>query len=146
MTSRAPLVLAADGLPEQLQSGDTLKGDTATIVFQIDGGGAAIAANQAVYLPDMPAAFTITGWTIVADASTTCVIDILRTVYANFPGSLASIAGTDKPSLTAAQKATDTTLTGWGSTAIAAGDVLQAKVSSNNNATLITVVLRGTWA
>lgn len=118
----------------------------ATITFVIDGGGVAIVAGQVVDLPDLPAAATVVGWTITSDASTTSVVDILRSTYANFPGSLASIGGTDKPTLTAAQKAQDTTLTGWGSTALAQGDCLRASVSSNNNAKRITVTLRIVWA
>jgi hypothetical protein len=87
----------------------------------------------------------ILGWTITTDVSATCSVDILRATYANFPGSIASIAGTDKPSTTTAQKNQDTTLTGWGSTSLAAGDCLRASVSSNNNATRITVALRVRW-
>jgi hypothetical protein len=118
---------------------------TAAIVFVIDGGGVVIAANQTVDLPDLPAGATITGWTITADVSTTSVVDIQRSTYANFPGSIASIAGTDKPSLTTAQKAQDTTLTGWGNATLAQGDCLRAIVSSNNNAKRITVTLRVAW-
>lgn len=121
------------------------KDGTRGIPFQIDGGGAVIAANQTIDLPDLPAGATIVGWTITSDVSTTAVVDIQRATYANYP-TFASIAGTDKPSLTAAQKAQDLTLTGWGSTALAQGDVLRAIATSNNNATRITVTLRILWS
>jgi hypothetical protein len=115
-----------------------------TIVFVIDGGGAVIAANQTVDLPDLPKGCTVQSWTITSDLSTTAVVDILRATYANYP-TFTSIAGTEKPSLSAAQKAQDLSLTTW-TTALAAGDILQAKVSSNNNAKRITIALRVTWS
>jgi hypothetical protein len=117
----------------------------ASITFVIDGGGSVIAANQTVDLPDLPGAATIVGWTISTDTSATCSVDILRGTYANFP-TVASIAGTDKPNTSAAQKNQDTTLTGWGSTVLAQGDCLRASVSANDNAKRITVTLRIQWS
>lgn len=118
----------------------------ASIPFIIDGGGVAIVAGQQVDFPDLPGAATIVGWTITTDTGATCSVDILRATYANYPGTLASIAGTDKPGTTAAQKNQDTALTGWGSAALAAGDCLRASVSANDNAKRITVTLRVVWS
>jgi hypothetical protein len=118
----------------------------ASITFVIDGGGVVIAAGQIVDLPDLPAGATIVGWTITTDTNATCSVDILRATYANFPGTIASIAGTAKPSTTAAQKNQNTSLTGWGSTALAQGDCLRANVSTNDNAKRITVTLRIQWS
>lgn len=117
----------------------------ASVNFVIDGGGVAIVAGQQVDLPDLPGGATIVGWTITTDASTTCSVDILRATYANFPGTLASIAGTEKPSTTAAQKNQDVALTTW-TTALAQGDCLRASVSTNDNAKRITVTLRVVWS
>lgn len=117
------------------------KDGTRGIPFVIDGGGAVIAINQTVDIPDLPAGSTVVGWTVTSDAAATSVVDIQRATYANFP-TFASIAGTAKPTLTAAQKNQNITLAGWGSTALAAGDCLRAIVSSNDIAKRITVMLR----
>jgi hypothetical protein len=82
---------------------------------------------------------TITGWRLVTDISTTMVLDIWK---AN--GSIPTIANTitaaAKPSLTAAQIAGSTTLTGW-TTSVADGDVFIVNVDSNNNATYFSLEL-----
>jgi hypothetical protein len=103
-------------------------GDTVALCFELDGGGSVIADLQAAALPDFPFAGTILRWTIVADVSGSIVVDIQRCTYSGFP-TFSSIAGTAKPTLSSAQKAQNTTLSGWGSTALAQGDVLQAVVS-----------------
>ena len=110
------------------------------IPFIIDGGGATIASNSKVDLPDFPFAATIQRWTITADQSSSAVVDILRSTYANFP-TMASIAGTAKPTLSSVQKAQNTTLTGWGNTALAKGDVLRANVDSVTSAQRLAVTL-----
>lgn len=99
-----------------------------SIQFVIDGGGS-VPTTGAWGQISIPFACTITAWTITADASGSAVIDVLRSTYAGFP-TTSSIAGTDKPTLSSAQKNTDSTLTGWGSTAIAIGDELQLNLNS----------------
>jgi hypothetical protein len=116
-----------------------------TLSFTLDGGGVIAAVGQQVDFPDLPASATILGWTITTDTSATCSVDILRATYSGFP-TMTSIAGTDKPSTSAAQKNQDTTLTGWGSTALAAGDCLRAIVATNDTASRIVVVLRLLWS
>jgi hypothetical protein len=51
-----------------------------------------------------------------------------------------SITGSAKPTLTAASKATSTTLTGW-STSLAAGDVLVFNVDSASTVEQLYIVL-----
>lgn len=112
-----------------------------TCVF--DGGGSAISANSKVYL-EIPFAFTITGWTIVADTSGSIVIDVWRDSYANYPPNVAdSITGTEKPTLSSAQKNQDLTLSTW-TTAVSAGDTLVFNVDSATTVTKATLVIRGT--
>lgn len=116
----------------------------ATIVFVIDGGGQAIAAGQKVDLPDLPFACTVTGWTITADASGSAVVSIHRATYANFP-TFTEISGTEDPTLSAAQKNQDLTLTTW-TTSLSVGDVLRANVESATTVQRLTVTLRVTKA
>lgn len=57
-------------------------------------------------------------------------VDVWRTDYAGFPGSVAdSITGASPPVLSAAQKSKDTTLTGW-SKKIGAGSILVPHIDS----------------
>ena len=101
----------------------------------------AITTGVKLYL-EVPFACTITGWTLVADASGDIVIDVWKDTYANFPPTVAdTIAGTEKPTLSAAQKNQDLTLTTW-TTAIAAGDVLGFNVDSAATVKQVTLTLR----
>lgn len=77
-----------------------------------------------------PFACKITGWTILADAVGSCVIDVWKDTYANHPPTNAdSIAGSEKPTLSSAQKNQDLTLTTWTQN-VAAGDILFFNVDS----------------
>ena len=113
------------------------------LVFVIDGGGSAIATGVKGYI-EVPFAMTITGWTLVAKESGSIVIDVWKDTYANFPPTVAdTIAGTEKPTLSSAQKNQDTSLSTW-TTAVAAGDVLGFDVSSATTVTQVTLTIRGT--
>lgn len=72
----------------------------------------------------------ITGWTILGDAVGSIVIDVWKDSYANHPPTVAdTIAGTEKPTLAAAQKNQDLSLSTWNQN-VAAGDVLFFNVDS----------------
>mgnify|MGYP001608378270 CR=1 FL=1 len=121
----------------------TWQSRTIAIPFVVDGGGAAITAGQKGHL-EIPFACTITGWTILADQSGSIVVDVWKDIYANFPPTVAdTIAGSEKPTLSAVQKNQDLTLTTW-TTAIAAGDVLAFNVDSAATVTRVLVLLRAT--
>jgi hypothetical protein len=84
---------------------------------------------------------TITGVTLLADTSGSVVIDIWKDTYANFPPTDAdSITAAAPPTITAAVKSEDTTLTGWTKT-LAAGDVLRFNVDSVATITRATLAL-----
>lgn len=86
-------------------------------------------------------ACTITGWTILADRVGSCVIDIWREPYSAYPPTVAdTITGSAKPTLTSANKATSTTLTGW-TTALNAGDTLIWNVDSATTVQQILIEL-----
>lgn len=115
------------------------KNKLVAVVFHINGGGAVIASGQTVDLPSLPFAGTIQRWTITANASGSAVVTISKATYANFP-TMTAISGTEKPTLSSAQKNEDTSLTTW-TTSLAQGDVLRASVDSASTITSLTITL-----
>ena len=114
-----------------------------TITFIIDGGGSAITTGEKGHL-EIPFACTITQVTMLADVSGSIVVDIWKNTYALFPPADAnSITSTTPPTISAAQKSQDSTLTGW-TTSIAAGDILAFNVDSVATVTRVTISIRAT--
>ncbi len=104
-------------------------------------GGGVITTGVKAYV-EIPYDYTIEGWTLVADVSGSIVIDVWKDTYANFPPVVGdSIAGTEKPTLSSAQKNQDLTLATW-TTALAAGDVLAFNVDSATTVEQVTLTLR----
>jgi hypothetical protein len=102
----------------------------------IDGGGSAITTGVKGYV-EIPYSGTITGWTILADQSGSCVIDVWKDTYANYPPTLAdTISGTEKPTLSSAIKNQDLTLTTW-TTSVTAGDIIAFNVDSASTVTRV---------
>lgn len=131
----------SDAITAHVGDKDAHHTNLADITFIIDGGGAAITTSSKGYL-EIPFACTITGWTISADQSGSIVVDVKKCTYAGFP-TTTSIAGTEKPTLSTAQKNQDLSLTTW-TTAIAAGDILEFVVDSATTVTRVTVSLKVT--
>jgi hypothetical protein len=105
------------------------------INVSIGDGVYPIEAGVIAYL-HVPAAQTITGWTILADVSGSIVVDVWKDSYANFPPTVAdTIAGANKPTLSSAQKNQVGSLS-W---AITAGDVLAFKVDSASTVTRVSI-------
>lgn len=120
--------------------GDGVVGETRSINLTIDGGGSAIATGLKGFIR-IPFACTITGWSVLADQSGSIVIDVWKDTYANFPPDVAdTIAGSEKPTLSAAVKNEDTSLTTW-TTSVAAGDVIAFNVDSASTVTRINLAL-----
>jgi hypothetical protein len=122
------------------RSGNTVVGTDVyeDIVVSIDGGGSAIAANATIWRV-VDFACTIVGWTLLADASGSIVVNIWKDSYANYPPDVNDkITASAPPTISSATKAQSSTLTGW-TTAIDAGDVLKFNVDSCS--TVKTVVL-----
>lgn len=115
--------------------------NVADITFIIDGGGSAITTGEKGHL-EIPFACTIQQVTTLADQSGSIVVDIWKDTYANFPPTDAdSITASAPPTLSTAQKAQDSTLTGW-TTSIAAGDILAFNVDSAATITRVTISLK----
>lgn len=127
--------------------GSAHQSNVATITFPIDGGGSVIGAGLKMGL-EIPFACTITRATLLgvlpAATNGSIVLDIWKDSYANHPPLVGdSITAAAKPTIAAAQKAQDSTLTGW-TTAIAAGDILFVNVDSCAIFTCVTLSLRVT--
>ena len=94
-----------------------------------------------VLIVPVPFACTITKVTMLGNLSGSAVVDIWKDTYANHPPTVAdTITAAAKPTISAATKSQDATLTGW-TTAIAAGDILVFKVDSASTITKLTVML-----
>jgi hypothetical protein len=119
----------------------TLGVATFDLMVVIDGGGAAITTGvKCDFHADF--AFTITGWTVLLDQSGSIVVDVWKDTYANYPPTGAdTIAGTEKPTVAAATKGQDATLTSF-SGAVAAGDTLRFNVDSATTAQRATIIFR----
>ena len=115
----------------------------ADLVFIIDGGGSEISLGEKGHL-EVPFECTITQVTTKADVAESIVVDIWKATYANFPpDNDDSITSSTPPTLSSAQKAQDSTLSGW-TVAIAAGDILAFYVDSVTSVTRVTISIRVT--
>ena len=116
-------------------------GGVVGIGYVIDGGGATITTGIKGDL-SIPFACTIVSVSLLADQAGSIVIDIWKDSYANFPPVVGdSITAAAKPTITAAIKSEDTTLTGW-TTAIAAGSILRFNVDSVTTIQRCTLALK----
>jgi hypothetical protein len=119
---------------------ESFDSSTGTIAFVIDGGGGTIQTGVAGDLY-IPFACTITAVTTLADQSGSIVVDIWKDTYASYPPTVAdTITASAKPTLSGANKAQDSTLTGW-TTSIAAGVSLRFNVDSCTTITRCLVSL-----
>lgn len=113
---------------------------TRAITFAVDGSGSALTTGikADAYVPF---ACTITAVTMLADQSGSCVVDIWKDTYANYPPTVAdSITASAKPTISSATKSQDSTLTGW-TTSISAGDTLRFNIDSNSTITRLALTL-----
>jgi hypothetical protein len=114
-----------------------------SIGITIDGAGSAITTGVKGYL-EIPFDYTITQATLTADQSGSIVVDVWKDTYANYPPTdLDSITASAPPTITAAVKSQDSTLTGWTLTG-AKGDVLGFNVDSITTITRATLTLQVT--
>lgn len=94
----------------------------------------------------VPFDLTLTGWTVVADASGSVQVDLWRSTLAAYPPVVGgSITGSDKPRLSGAQTASSTALTGW-TKSLSAGDCIRVNLDSVSTITRATIALSYTKA
>lgn len=113
-----------------------------TFTFVLDGGGVALTTGATIDLPDVPYPCVVNAWTITGDVSGSAVATISKATYANFP-TFTAISGTEKPTLSSAQKNQDTSLTTW-TTSLAKGDILRASLDSVATIKRLAISLRVT--
>lgn len=115
--------------------------DESSIQLVIDGAASVISTGVKADL-EVPFDCTVEGWTLVADQSGSIVIDVWRDTFGNFPPVVGdSIAGTEKPTLSAAQTAQDLALSTW-TTSLLKGDWLRFNVDSAATVLRVTLSLR----
>ena len=110
---------------------------TGVISYVIDGGGSTPTASQSYGQIYIPVGCTVTGWVITADQSGSAVVDVLTGAYSAFP-TVSSIASTDKPTLSSAQKNENLAVSVW-TTSIAAGTFMQFYLDSVTTCTRINI-------
>jgi hypothetical protein len=103
----------------------------------IIGNGASVPATGLKGYVRCHCSGTIQSVTLAADVSGSCVVDVKKSTFANFP-TTASICASAKPTLATAQKMEDVTLTGWTKT-ITAGDMLEFNLDSVATCQLIMI-------
>ena len=113
----------------------------ASLNFVIDGGGSTPATGAYGQI-NVPVACTITGYVITADQSGSAVVDVLRSTYSGFP-TTSSLASSDKPTLSSVQKNENLSVSVW-TTALAAGDQLQANLNSVTTCTRLNLTINVT--
>lgn len=97
-----------------------------------DGTGTAVATGAKSQYQTAPVDLQIVQWRLMASAATTMVLDVWADRAVSFPPVVAdTIAGSEKPSLTAAVFAENTRLAGW-RTLLDAGEVIELNVDSND--------------
>lgn len=105
------------------------------------GGNGAVITTGIKYDLRVPYAGTIKKATLLADQVGSLVVDIWKDTYANYPPTVAdTITAAAKPTLSAANKSENATLTGW-TLAVAAGDILRFNVDSAATITRATLIL-----
>ena len=109
-----------------------------TVGVSIDGGGSVITTGTKGYI-EVPYSGTIIEWKIISDVSGSITFDVWKS-NAAVPTNANSITASAKPTLTTAQRATSTTLTGW-TTGVAADDVFGFEVESATTITKATLIL-----
>lgn len=113
------------------------------IGFVFDGNGTALVVGSKCRIT-VPFACTITANRMLADQAGSVVVDIWKDTYANYPATIAdTIVAAAKPTISAAAKSEDTTLTGW-TLSVAAGDTLIANIDSCSAITQLLVQLKVT--
>lgn len=138
------------GGPTVEDSLNTLDGDVAAVAAAavvpkrvvgatFDGGGSTPTVGTVGYVV-CPYAGTIDRWYIVADASGSAVVDVWKAAGA-IPVNANTIAGSEKPTLSAQQLANDTALGTW-TTTVAVGDVFGFELESVTTCTRVTVEVR----
>lgn len=122
------------------------RGDESAIEVVIDGGGSEIATGVKPYIT-VPFDCYVEEASLEVDQSGSIVIDIWKCSYSDFdagsthPVDGDSITASAPPTIAAATKTKDTTLTGW-TRQLTKGDILAPNVDSVTTCEFATLVLK----
>lgn len=112
---------------------------TGSVQVSLGDGVNAITTSESYQDLKFPFACTITDVELLADTLGSIVLGLWKDTYANYPPVAGdSIVASAPPTLSAAIKSQDSTLTGW-TTAIAAGDILRVTVTSATTVKRVTL-------
>jgi hypothetical protein len=112
-----------------------------TILVELENSGSAITTGVKKDIT-LDYACTITQVTLLADQSGSIVLDLWVDTYANYPPTVAdTITASAKPTISAATKSQDSTLTGW-TTTFAAGSTMRVNVDSVATVTRVLMALK----
>jgi hypothetical protein len=131
-----------DGLTAQqiLTAASISQGNQRVITMTAANGGSVLPTGVLGYLT-VPFAGTISAAYLFADEVGSVVVDIWKTGYSSAPPTVSNtIAASDLPTLSSAQKYSDTTLTGW-TTTVSVGDVFAFNINSVTSLKTLTVQL-----
>lgn len=105
-------------------------GHTTTVGFSVNLGDGTnvIASAEPFVIVRMPYALTVTRWDLQADASGSITLEVERAAEGT-PTTFSSVAGSEKPALSSAQTANDTSPFSGGDTTWDAGDRIKVYVS-----------------
>jgi hypothetical protein len=112
---------------------------TGTITVTIGDGQNALTTGVKGFLP-IDFNGVITSWAVIGDASGSVVVDVWKNAAA-VPANGNSIVASAKPTLSSAQYAASSTLTGW-TTSFAAGDVFGFEIESATTVKQVTLSLK----
>jgi len=136
-----------DGYTASQLTSDNMTGVVEVLTFKIVGDNATDGKIYAGIKGDLevPYACTISRATVLLDATDNMTVEIWKDTYANFPPTQAdNITAAAPLTISATNKAQDSTLTGW-TKDITAGDILRFYISSTENlASRCTISLRVT--
>lgn len=124
----------------------TSSGLVQDVAIIIDGGGSAITSGVKSTIR-FDFGCTINAWTLLSPKESGAIkIDLWKDTYANFPPTDAdSITNSHEPEITATgNKAEDTDLSDWTTTAITSGDCMIVNVDSATTITNVTLILKVT--
>ncbi len=109
--------------------------------FVIDGGSSVITTGIKGFV-EWGFNATVTGWTILADVVGDIVVDVWKDSYGNFAPTIAdTIAGSERPTLVAAQKNQDLSLTSF-QTTVLEGDIWAFNIDSISSIKKVTIAFR----
>lgn len=140
-TSGSRGIIFQDGTTQTIAMPNGTKLRQLTVV--LDGGGAEISTGTKNVFIRISSDITLTGWDIVADQTGSIVVDFWKDTYANFPPDVSdTFAGAEKPTLSSAIKAQDTSLSSM-TTSLSAGDYIEVNVESVTDVTKVIISLYG---